>query len=202
MCYSAKLTNFSIFLEIFSQQKIGKKEEKEALVLCYCKSILTIFILFIRGFELLVFRYSNISCKIRSTSSNKMACTMYTLGWSTAFKQHQMGPKWTSTPSNAPPWMDDVWTVYGQETVFRWVLVPRANLPIAEGSKIWASSNFGWPQNRQMEVVHWWLLRHTTCPWVWTSAGRISSSGDIRWTRYPSFLFFWIRILYFYYFLI
>jgi hypothetical protein len=62
-------------LEILSQQKFGKKEK--ALVLCYCKSNLSIFILFILGFELLVFRYTNISSKIRSTSSNKMACTMY-----------------------------------------------------------------------------------------------------------------------------
>jgi len=37
MFSSAKLTNFSTFWEIFSQQKIGKKKKQKALVLCYCK---------------------------------------------------------------------------------------------------------------------------------------------------------------------
>ncbi len=131
---SAKLTNFSIFLEIFSQHKIGKKRRrrKKALVLCYCKSNLTIFILFIQGFELLVFRYTNISCKIGSTSSNKMACTIQcTLGWNIQPSNSiKWGPKWTSTLkcTTVDGWcLDGVWTGH---FFFRWVLVPRANLPM------------------------------------------------------------------------
>jgi hypothetical protein len=47
----------------------------------------------------------------------------------------------------APPWMDGVWTVYGQDSFFRWVLVPPAKLPMAAGFK----QDFGWPENRQTE---------------------------------------------------
>jgi hypothetical protein len=131
MLSSAKLTYFSNFWEDFSQEKIGKNWKKKSLgiVLLQNSNLTNFILLFIQGFELLVFRYTNISCKIRSTSSNKMAgVQMYswmkyrlqTASNGAKENQHHRG-----------------WMVFGRcmdRTLFyRWVLVPPANLPMAAG---------------------------------------------------------------------
>jgi hypothetical protein len=99
------------------------------LVLCYCKiQIWNFLYLFIQGFELLVFRYTNISCKIRSTSSNKNGlCTNVLLDEVQASNSIKWGQR-----EPAPPWMDGVWTVHGQDTFFSLgSCSPPANLPMA-----------------------------------------------------------------------
>ncbi len=142
---------------------------------------MTIFILFIQGFELLVFRYTNISCKIRSTSSNKMACVQMYSWMKYRLQTASNGAKENQHHRG--------WMVFGRcmdrTLFFVGFLFPQLNSQWLRGS----NRTLDGLKTGKRRVVHCCVLRHTS-PWVWTSVGRVSSSCDIRWIRYPSFFSF------------